>query len=123
MYLHKSKRKDGRTYLSLVAAYREGGKKRMRTVESLGYLDELEKSYADPIAHFRSVCEERNAEERAAAQPVTVKIHPMQRIDGVRSPGRTSARRCFWPSTASWASRPPSATPPGARSPPTTPTR
>lgn len=82
MYLHKSKRKDGRTYLSLVAAYREGGKKRMRTVESLGYLDELEKSYADPIAHFRKVCEERNTEERAAAQPVTVKIHPMQRIDG-----------------------------------------
>ena len=81
MYLHKSKRKDGRTYLSLVAAYREGGKKRMRTVESLGYLDELEKSYADPIAHFQAVCDERNAAERAEAQPVPIEIHPMQKID------------------------------------------
>lgn len=80
MYLHKSKRKDGRTYLSLVAAYREGGKKRMRTVESLGYLDELEKSYADPVAHFKRVCEERNAEERATAQSVSIEIHPMQKM-------------------------------------------
>ncbi len=81
MYLHKSKRKDGRTYLSLVAAYREGGKKRMRTVESLGYLDELERSYDDPVAHFKQLCEERNAEERAEAQPVSIEIHPRQRID------------------------------------------
>ncbi len=81
MYLHKSKRKDGRTYLSLVAAYREGGKKRMRTVESLGYLDELERSYDDPVAHFKQLCEERNAKERAEAQPVAIEIHPRQRID------------------------------------------
>ena len=80
MYLHKSRRKDGRTYLSLVSAYREGGRKRMRTVESLGYLDELEKSYDDPVAHFRAVCAERNAEAAAAAAAAAVEIHPMQRM-------------------------------------------
>ena len=80
MYLHKSKRKDGRTYLSLVAAYREGGKKRMRTVESLGYLDKLQELYDDPVAHFRAVCDAANAEAEAAAQAVSVEIHPMQKM-------------------------------------------
>lgn len=81
MYLHKSKRKDGRVYLALAEGYRQDGKPRMRTVESLGYLDELEKSYGDPIAHFQAVCDERNAAKRAEAQSVSVEIHPMQRID------------------------------------------
>ena len=80
MYLHKSKRKDGRTYLSLVAAYREGGKKRMRTVESLGYLDKLQELYDDPVAHFRAVCDAANAEAEAAARAVSVEIHPMQKM-------------------------------------------
>ena len=80
MYLHKSKRKDGRVYLSLVEAYRQGGRKRMRTVESLGYLDALERQFEDPVAHFERVCEERNAVERAAGQAVQVEIHPMQRM-------------------------------------------
>ena len=80
MYLHKSKRKDGRTYLSLVAAYREGGKKRMRTVESLGYLDKLQELYDDPVARFRAVCDAANAEAEAAAQAVSVEIHPMQKM-------------------------------------------
>ena len=80
MYLHKSKRRDGRTYLSLVAAYREGGKKRMRTVESLGYLDKLEELYDDPVAHFQAVCDAANAEAEAAAQAVGIEIHPMQRM-------------------------------------------
>lgn len=80
MYLHKSKRKDGRVYLSLVEAYRQGGRKRMRTVESLGYLDALEERFDDPVAHFERVCEERNAEARAERQAVQVEIHPMQRM-------------------------------------------
>lgn len=40
MYLHKSERKGG-TYLSIVEGYREGGKVKHRTVESLGYVDDL----------------------------------------------------------------------------------
>lgn len=81
MYLHKSKRKDGRVYLALAEGYRQDGKSRMRTVESLGYLDKLQELYDDPIAHFQAVCDERNAEKRAEAQSVTIEIHPMQKID------------------------------------------
>lgn len=81
VYLHKSRRKDGRVYLTLVEGYREGGKVKHRTVESLGYLDELQKTYDDPIAHFKQVCEEANAAARAGRQSVQIAIHPQQKID------------------------------------------
>ena len=81
MYLHKSKRKDGRVYLAFAEGYRKDGKSKMRTVESLGYLDELEKQLDDPIAHFKAVCDEANAAARAERQNVQVTIHPLQKID------------------------------------------
>lgn len=81
VYLHKSRRKDGRVYLALAEGYRKDGKVRHRTVESLGYLDELQKTYDDPIAHFRQVCEEANAAARAERQGVQITIHPKQKID------------------------------------------
>lgn len=81
MYLHKSERKGG-TYLTIVEGYREGGKVRHRTVESLGYVDDLVGEYGpDPVAHFKQVCRERNAAKEAEAQAVTIEIHPQQRID------------------------------------------
>ena len=81
MYLHKSKRKDGRVYLAFAEGYRKDGKSKMRTVESLGYLDELEKQFDDPIAHFKAVCDGANAAARAERQNVQVTIHPLQKID------------------------------------------
>ena len=81
MYLHKSERKGG-TYLSIVEGYREGGKVKHRTVESLGYVDDLMEEYGpDPVAHFRQVCKNRNAAKEAEAQAVTIEIHPQQKID------------------------------------------
>lgn len=71
MYLKKSYRKDtGRTYLVIAQKYRDPvtGISTDRTVKSLGYLDELEKEYDDPIAHFKEVAlkmtEEENAQKR-----------------------------------------------------------
>ena len=55
----------------MVQSYREKGKKypRTKTIEKFGYFDELEKIFADPIAHFEKVIEERNlAEKQAAAE-------------------------------------------------------
>lgn len=75
MYLHKSKRKDGRVYLALVEGYRQDGKSKMRTVESLGYLDKLQELYDDPIAHFQAVCDERNAAKEAEAVSVKAKLN------------------------------------------------
>ena len=81
MYLHKSERKRG-TYLTIVEGYREGGKVKHRTVESLGYVDDLMEEHGpDPVAYFKRVCDERNAAKEAEAQAVTIEIHPRQKID------------------------------------------
>ena len=104
VYLHKSKRKDGRVHLALVEGYREDGKVKHRTVESLGYLDEPEREHEGPIAHFRQACDEANAAARAGRQSVQIAIRPSRRSTGARPRARTSARRCCWPSAAPPAS-------------------
>lgn len=59
MFLKKSV-SNGRVFLSFVQGYRENGKVKHKTIEKIGYLDELEKVYDDPIAHFKSVAKERS---------------------------------------------------------------
>lgn len=83
MYLRKSKKKNGRVYLTIVEGYRdERGKSMTRTVESVGYVDALERSgIADPVAHFTAECARRNEARGALAEPVIVKIPPLQRVD------------------------------------------
>ena len=83
MYLRKSRKKNGRVYLTIVEGYRDDrGKNMSRTVESLGYVDELERrGIADPVAHFTEECARRNEARRAQAEPVIVKIPPLQRVD------------------------------------------
>jgi transposase len=64
--LKQSRRKNGRIYLSIEKAYRDAdGKPRAKTIKSLGYLDELEKIYDDPIAHFKEVARKMTEEENA----------------------------------------------------------
>lgn len=68
MYLKKTYRKEsGRTYLVIAKKYRnpKTNISTDRTVESLGYLDELEKQYDDPIAHFQEVARKMTEEENA----------------------------------------------------------
>ena len=50
MYLKKTLKPNGRTYLSIVHGYRnKDNKPRQKTIKAYGYLDELEKKYSDPI--------------------------------------------------------------------------
>lgn len=67
MNLKVSRRKTGRTYLSIVKNYRDmkTGMSRTATIKSLGYLDELEKEYDDPIAHFKEVARKMTEEENS----------------------------------------------------------
>ncbi len=62
MYLRKSM-SNGKVYLSFVQGYRENGKVKQKTIEKIGYLEDLEKIYDDPIAHFKSVAKERSESE------------------------------------------------------------
>lgn len=81
MFLKQTKRAGGRVYLSIVEGFREGGTIRQRTVEPIGYLDELKDTYDDPIAHFKGRAAELTAEKDARAAPVTLTIHPAQKVD------------------------------------------
>jgi transposase len=58
-------KKTGRIYLSIVKGYRDKDTKKVRaeTVKSLGYLDELEKEYEDPITHFKELARKMTDEE------------------------------------------------------------
>ena len=57
MYLRKSKKPNGRTYLTIVQGYRdEDGKNRVRTVKSRGYVDALEDSFVmKDMRQFKNV--------------------------------------------------------------------
>jgi len=77
MYLKQTfYKKTGRTYLSMVHGYRdkEKGYVRSKTIESFGYLDDLQEIYDDPIAHFLEVVAEHNkaAKEEIAEYTITV---------------------------------------------------
>lgn len=71
MFLKKAtSKKTGRTYLSIVHGYRNSqGKSATRTIQSIGYLDELLLEYDDPIAHFTAVAAKME-EERLAAKTI-----------------------------------------------------
>ena len=88
MYLRKSKKPNGRTYLTIVQGYRdEDGKNRARTVRSLGYVDALEAEFGDPVAHFEEECRRMTEEAARAQAPVTVEFSAARKIDK-RSEGR-----------------------------------
>ena len=64
MFLRKNSCKNGRIYLTFVQGYRnEFGKVKQKTVENLGYLDDLEKIYDNPIEYFKKIAKEKNNEE------------------------------------------------------------
>lgn len=77
MYLKKNYNKEsGRTYLSIAQKYRHPVKKVStdRNIESLGYLDELEKKYDDPLSHFRKVAK-KMTEEDSSRKKVVLNIN------------------------------------------------
>jgi len=85
MYLKKiNKKNPDRTYLIIAESYRdkETKKTKSKTVQSLGYLDELEKKYTNPLAHFKKVVEQMNNEiaQRKAPLQVTFDVEEQLNI-------------------------------------------
>lgn len=68
--------KTGRTLIVFVEGYREGGKVKQRHVRRIGYLDEFEHLYADPIAHFKAVAKKETAEMKEKEKPITIVLAP-----------------------------------------------
>lgn len=63
MFLRKSL-SNGKIYLSFVQGYRdENGKVKQKTVQKLGYLEDLKSKYDDPISHFKEIAKLKSNEE------------------------------------------------------------
>lgn len=82
MFLRKNyNKKTGRTYLQIVHGYRDkDGKSKSKTIESIGYLDELQKVYDDPVAHFEQVANQME-NERLENDEIIIKIKANSRIN------------------------------------------
>lgn len=82
MHLKKAKTSSGRIYLSIADSYYDKQKKmsRSKTIESLGYLDELEKQYDDPIVHFTKRVEQLKAEKKARQAPINFTFYDSDRL-------------------------------------------
>ncbi len=78
MHLNIQKRKDGRTYLSICKQYRDPQTKKRRssTIKSLGFVDELQNEFDDPIKHFTKI-----AKEMTEKRTVTVTFDTTDEIE------------------------------------------
>lgn len=74
---------NGRTFLVYAQGYRKNGKVRHKTIEKIGYLDELEKEYDDPIAHFKELAKQKSKEE---IKEFTIKNLNTKTIDNSSKP-------------------------------------
>ena len=82
MFLRQNlNKKTGRTYLQIVHGYRDPqGKPKSKVYQNIGYLDVLEQEYADPIAHFKSIAEQMEA-ERLETKYLSLKVKEDELID------------------------------------------
>ena len=64
MYLKACPSHKGKIYLSFVQGYRdEHGKVKQRTIQKLGYLDDLKKEFKDPVSHFKEIAKQKTKDE------------------------------------------------------------
>ena len=83
MYLNITPRAGDRKYLSIVHGYRdENGKVKKKTIKSLGYLDELEKTYDDPITYFKSMAREMDEKRRLEDSVYSFSVSRQEKISG-----------------------------------------
>jgi len=82
VFLRKNyNKKTGRTYLQIVHGYRDkDGKSKSKTIKSIGYLDDLEKIYDDPITHFEQTAKQME-NERLENDEIVIKIKANSRIN------------------------------------------
>lgn len=74
MFVKKVKNPDGRIRLAIVQSYRVNGKNKSRMIKNLGYLENLEKQYNDPIAHFKEIAKQMTEEYNETHGKIAIKI-------------------------------------------------
>ena len=78
MYLKKStSSRTGRTQLSIVHGFRDKeGITRQKTIKTIGYLDELEKEYDDPVSYFKQIAKEMDLARKEKIRNIPLSISP-----------------------------------------------
>lgn len=82
MYLKRTKQKNGRIHLDITDSYYDKQQKKTRqiTIENLGFLDELQKQYEDPIAHFSKRVEQLKEEKKTRQAPINFTFYDSDRL-------------------------------------------
>jgi len=82
MFLVKEKRKNG-TNLCIMQSYRDPVTKVSKTkrIMNIGYLEDLQKLYDDPIAHFQKVAKEMSEENGEEAKQVHIALDPAKSLE------------------------------------------
>ena len=82
MFLKKTPNKSGRINLAIVDGYYDKATKKTKhkVVESLGYLDELEKQYDDPIDYFTKRAKKLTEEKKARQAPINFTFYDSDRL-------------------------------------------
>ena len=82
MHLKKTPNRNGRIRLSIVDTYYDKQKKcsRQKTIESIGFLDELEKIYEDPISHFQKRVDELREEKKVHRAPINFTFYDSDKL-------------------------------------------
>lgn len=83
MYLKKTSQKNGRIYLSIVDGYydKQKGHSRTVTLEKIGYLDDLEKQYDDPITLFTEKVQKMKIEKSLQTAPISLDFQPDEKLE------------------------------------------
>ena len=58
LFLKQTRFKSGKIYLSIVDGYWKDGKVKQKVYQKLGYLDDLEKQFDDPVSHYKKYIED-----------------------------------------------------------------
>lgn len=82
MFLKKTRNSKGRINLAIVDGYYDKATKKTKhkIVESLGYLDELEKQYPDPIAYFTLRAKQLTKEKNEKNTPINFSFFDTDRL-------------------------------------------
>ena len=82
MFLKKTPNKSGRINLAIVDGYYDKATKKTKhkVIESLGYLDELEKQYDDPTDYFTKRAKKLTEEKKARQAPITFTFYDSDRL-------------------------------------------
>ena len=82
MYLKQSTQANNRVFLSIIKSYRDPitKKSKQKTVMSIGFLDEFENQYDNPIQHFKQLAKQMTQEENKHKE-IELTLDMSQKID------------------------------------------